>query len=505
VIYTSALRFRPRPLDLAVGGFVTLVALVLIFSFHSTQTVMNFPLAFWISLAACLAPVAVLSLRWPVATAVAFIAFTPFNRFALMLIYHVTGSATITKGFQLWKEALLGAILLRLIYDLAMTPDRRHTVRFMDLLVLGFILIGVVYLVYPGPVNIDFFTRVEGLRADTTFMFAYYAGRGLHINRRKLKWIILAIVPGSVIMGLVALWQFISPTTSNEIFNLLGYPQFVAYQGQLGDFEAVRTRDLPGADTLPRASSLLLSDLALSFYQVFAASLAAAFFFASRRLRELVWNGAFLALMAVTLVVTLSRSAIACGAGALLAAAIYSRSLGRFAMLGVLGSGVVALVLVAGLVHLSTVEAMVNLQDPSSIQHQADLQLSIETIKQYPFGRGIGTAGNIGQKQLGSAGLTNESWYLQLGTEMGVWTMVLYAGLVALVALMAAWNYLKVKDYWLRVLCLTVASTGAGMFVLGNFLHAWENTPLSIVFWLMAGLCWRVRELEESPDYWEAA
>jgi hypothetical protein len=37
--------------------------------------------------------------------------------------------------------------------------------------------------------------------------------------------------------------------------------------------------------------------------------------------------------------------------------------------------------------------------------------------------------------------------------------------------------------------------------VLGNFLHAWENTVLSIFIWLMAGLALRARSLEASEEY----
>jgi O-Antigen ligase len=503
VIYGQARRIRGD--DVALGAFVAFCCLLLIYAFHSPIEIMKFPLAIWASLAAFLLPAAILAIRFPVATACAFIAFTPFNRFAIMLVYHFSGSATITKGFQLWKEALLGAIIVRLVFDLAFTRNRGNVLRFMDILVLGFIGIGMVYLIYPGPVNIDVYTRFEGLRSDTEMLVAYYAGRGLQLNRRKLRWILLSIVPGSVLVGLVALWQFVSPESANSVFNALGYPQFVAYQGMLGDFEAVRTRDIPGADTLPRASSLLLSDLALSFFQVYTVALAAAMFFCARKLRDTAVQGAFLALMFTTLVVTLSRSAIMCSAGALLGTVVFLRRPGRFAILGVVGVGLLLFVVTTGFVHLTTIEAMVNFQDPSSLQHQADLQVSLQAIKQYPFGRGIGTAGNVGQQQLGSAGITNESWYLQLGTEMGVWTMVLYGVLVALVALMGLWNYLKVTDYWLRVLCLTMAGSAAAMFVLGNFLHAWENTPLSIVFWLLAGILWRAPQLEASPEYWEEA
>src|ERR1700686_3943916 len=57
----------------------------------------------------------VLGVRWPTATAVTFIAFTPVNRFVIMVVYHYSHSLVLTKGVELWKEAILGAILVRVL------------------------------------------------------------------------------------------------------------------------------------------------------------------------------------------------------------------------------------------------------------------------------------------------------------------------------------------------------------------------------------------------------
>jgi hypothetical protein len=62
-------------------------------------------------------------------------------------------------------------------------------------------------------------------------------------------------------------------------------------------------------------------------------------------------------------------------------------------------------------------------------------------------------------------------------------------------------QFLKVHDYWLRTITLTVAATACAMLVLGNFLHAWENTPLSMVFWLFAGIAVRAHSLEAAADF----
>jgi hypothetical protein len=453
--------------------------------------------------AAALFPAVLLGLRWPTATAVTFIAFTPINRFVIMIVYHYSHSAPLTKGLELWKEAILGAILARVLYDLLFRPDRKHKVFAMDILVVFFILISVVYLAYPGPFDQQLFSLLQGFRADTVFMLAYFAGRGLHVNRKRLRWIMAAIIPGSILVGVVAVFQFVEPTLANRFFEYLGYSDFVQFQGNIGDPIAVRNRDLPGAETLPRASSLILGDLALSFYQVLTVSLAAAMFYSARRLRSVVLNGLFLVLMFVTLVMTLSRSAIASCAGAIMVAAVMARSTLRLAVVGVLGVCVVALILVTGYIKITTVEALVNFSDPSSVVHGNQLSKSIAIIATHPFGQGLATAGSIGQQLAGKDAITNESWYLQIGTEMGILAMVVYLILVAGAMLIALRQFFKVQDYWLRTLTLTVAMTAGAMLVLGNFLHSWENTPLSIVFWLLAGIAVRASSLEKAPEFSE--
>jgi hypothetical protein len=283
MIYATPLRRRLPYLEIALATGLAVCSVTLLGVFLNG-------LGIYAGIGALLLPLAVLALRWPTATSVAFIAFTPVNRFVIMLVFHYSHSTLATKGVELWKETILGAILVRVLYDLLFTPDRKHKVIPMDILVIFFILISFIYLAYPGPFNQQFFALLQGFRSDTVFMLAYFAGRGLHLNREQLRWIMVAIIPGSILVAAVAIFQFIEPALANRFFESLGYSDFVQFQGNIGDPIAVRNRDLPGADTLPRASSLLLGDLALSFYQILTVSLAAAMFYCARRLRSVVQN-----------------------------------------------------------------------------------------------------------------------------------------------------------------------------------------------------------------------
>ncbi|HEX2648173.1 MAG TPA: O-antigen ligase family protein [Candidatus Dormibacteraeota bacterium] len=445
-----------------------------------------------------IALIALAAWRWPVWTAVFYAAFMSVDRFVVLLVFHVTGSDLLTKMAQLWKDEVVALLLARVVYQLLFTKAPRR-IQYVDLLVMAFIVLTAVYLVYPGPFNVDPFTRLQGFRTDATFLFAYLIGRGLAIDRRQLRWLTLALIPGSLVGMAVALWQVLAPTSAGHFFDLLGFQQFSGLQGTLTS-EAIRGRGVNGVD-LPRASALQLGDLALAFYQLYLVVIAAALFFEARVRRDQLLSGAFLIAMGGTLILTGSRSAIVAGAVAVTAMAILGRAPLRLIVVGGAGLACGLIALVASGVDLTLVPRLLTLSDPSSVAHASAAVRSLDLIQSQPFGGGLGTAGTIGQRYLGDLSITNENWFLQIGSEMGVIGAVLFAAICVAVTALATHRYLGVKDYWLRVLTLSTVGAGLGFLVLGNFLHAWENTVLSIFIWLMAGLALRARSLEASEEY----
>src|SRR5690348_13726409 len=65
---------------------------------------------------AAIGVIALFAWRWPAWAVVFFAAFTPLNRFVILLIFHVTGSAELAKLLLLWKEGLIAVLLARVIY-----------------------------------------------------------------------------------------------------------------------------------------------------------------------------------------------------------------------------------------------------------------------------------------------------------------------------------------------------------------------------------------------------
>jgi hypothetical protein len=440
--------------------------------------------------------------RWPGWTAVALAALTPVNRFLILLVYHWTHSAMLVQFVQLYKDILVGLLVVRILYAAAFEKNPK-TIKVLDLLVGAFFGLSLLYLLYPGAIDgLHFGVRLAGFRADAYFIVAYFVGRGISLRRQHLRWILLSLIPGSLVVSLVAALQFISPSSANAFFQSLEFSQFLKGEASSTLQLAVRDRGFAGQN-LPRASSLLLGDLALAFYQVLLVSLAAALY-AERQLRRFqVLAGVFLVAMIGTLMLTITRSAAIAIAPALVLIALFGRGFGKL-MIVVVFVAVAAVGLIAAYgIEPSTLAQLTSAGEASVRGHQGALQRSLDLIQQEPLGRGFGTAGTIGQRAAFGQGITNENWYLQIASEMGALAGVLYLLCVAFLALVCFRASFRVKDVWLRVITLGMGGAAVAFLVVGNLLHAFEVPVLSILFWLLGGIAARAPELEVDPAFWE--
>jgi len=494
MIYQPTLR---RP-SMPPGRLLALVALIgaagfVLFAFSALGLV---------TLAAgagIMALIGVAAWRWPAWTVVFYAGFAPVNRFVILAILHFTGSDLLTKALELWKDGILAILVARVIAD-ALTARKPPRLRYLDLLIISFLLLAAIYIVYPGPHNTDLFTRIQGFRTDASFLLAYFIGRGLHLERRHLRWILLALIPGSLAVAAVAAWQVAAPGQANAVFSSLGLEGFNSLQGSIGASTAVRTRGA-GAFDIPRASSLQLGDLALAFYQLVLVSIAAALLFHARSLRDRLASGAFLTMMMATLAMTVTRSAIFAIAPVLMVMAAMARRFGRLLLVAFACMVVaVTMVSVIGITSQSFDRFLIE-GSASSAGHLDAAVRSLVAIQENPVGIGLGTAGTIGQRYDRVDPLTNENWYLQIATEMGLLGAAIYAAITLVMTAICFLTYPTLRDPWTRALALGVGGASIGFLIVSNFLHAWENTVVSILFWLLAGIVVRSRQLEQEPTY----
>jgi hypothetical protein len=333
-------------------------------------------------------------------------------------------------------------------------------------------------------------------------MLAYFVGRGMNWTPQRIRILLFSMVPSAVAVSVVAAWQAVLPNQANAAFDRLHFGTFIQSLGG-SDEVVIRTRDLAGT-TLPRASSLLLGDLTLAFYMMFMIAMAAAMLYAARRPTAQVAAGAFLVAMLCTVILTVTRSAVMASGLSLVLITVLSRSYVRVLAVGtpMLCIGL-AFFVVSG-ISGGSLKELVSAGEPSVRGHADAITISLQLIREEPFGRGLGTAGAISQRVSLEGGFTNESWYLQIATEIGILGALLFAINLIAATVIAFGAYVRVKHTELSVLTLMATGIGLSYIMVGAVLHVWDLTPLSMIIWLILGICVGAVDLDKKWSRAEA-
>jgi hypothetical protein len=469
-----------------------LLGFVVLFVFLSTT------IGFTILVIGALLLVGLALVTWhhPIGALFALVALGSVHQTAMLLVYFLTRSPTAVKAAQSWKDIVLFVLLAKVI-DLAFRRRLAPSLYLLDLSIIIFLAVGVFYLIYPTQLpDTSFVTTLFGWRADALFLIAYFVGRGLPLSVSNVRGLIVTLLAVGAIIALVAGVQVALPGATNSIFNLLGYQEFIGIQQADASAFALRENTLLGGLTVPRASSLLLSDLALSFHSLLVAPIALATFIMVRGLGRRLLLDIVTAAAVATGVLTVTRSFIVAIGPALALVALRGRGI-VFACLVAAQLGLAGAV-VANQVGLTTkvIEYMFSPQEASTQGHLAAIDASLAVLRESPFGRGLGTAGQVAQRRYVQGGLTNESWYLQIATEIGVIPGVLFFGIVAGFGLVAWIQFGRVTGRWPKAVCLGMLGATLGFGIVGFTLHVWEALTTSIIFWLLAGIVVRAHRLE---------
>jgi O-Antigen ligase len=483
-----------------VGGWwqpVALASVAILFALFTFAVIANGQVVFLVGLAVA-AALTYMAWRWPVPAVTTLVFLVPINRFVMMLIFKVIGSVLALRAFQLWDDLLLAVLLARVVHD-AFARRQLPRVYLFDLLIITFVGLTALYVFYPGTLpGISMLDRVTGFRLDAYFLLAYFVGRGLQLNRTDVRRLLLALIATSTIVGVVAIWQWAMPSTSSKLFDSLGFEEFQKAVGGTGS-EVVRSREIAG-QSIPRAASLVTGDLALAFYQTFIIPFAAALYFFSKRPQQQLWFGAFAVMMVGVVALTVTRSAVVASLVSLLVVVVIASAYPRMLALSVAILGVaLTFVLLSGITS-STLAGLLSPDEPSTQAHVGAIKESFDIVMQEPLGRGLSTAGPLAQRHNVALGITNESWYLQIVTEVGVVAAVFFSLILVGATLGAFTSAPKVKDLWLKALTVGAGGAGVGFILVGAVLHVWEVTPLSMLFWMMMGIAHRASDLESE---WE--
>jgi hypothetical protein len=483
------------------GRFVTIVGIIV---FLFLLDFLTTSIGGTILLIAAVLGVGVALLTWhhPIGSLFVLIALGSVHQTAMLLVFFATHSPTVVKVAQTWKDVVLMVLLAKTI-DLAFRRRQAPHLTLLDLGIAVFIGLGLFYLAYPSQVpDSTFVVTIFGLRADALFFAAYFVGRGLPLSISQVRTMIVVLLVVGTLIAAVAAVQVALPGTTNTIFNLLGYQEFIGIQQADTSAFALRENTLSGGLRVPRASSLLLSDLGLAFHSLLVAPIAVALLLTQRGLRRRLLLDAVAVATVATGVLTVTRSYVVALGPVLAAIAVRVRDRGRGVVLVCLVVAQLALggLIVANQVGLTTraIQYMFSTDEASAQGHLAAIDASLAVIRESPFGRGLGTSGQVAQRLVAQGGLTNESWYLQVATEMGVIPALLFLAIIVGLGFMLLMKSGRVRNPWLETLCLGMLGATLGFGIVGFTLHVWEALTTSIIFWLFAGIAVRADQIERT-------
>jgi hypothetical protein len=390
-----------------------------------------------------------LSERLPKWALFAFVVALPFHNLVMAALWDAGVRDVALDVVSAWKEALLALALGAIVWRRRGIPFKSTSTDWLALAYAAFVLL---YAVIPQDwLGGDASARgvLYGLRHDLTPVAAYFLGRGITLHQRdreRLGWAILGVAAVVAAWGLVDIY-----TISLQTWRDSGVPGW--FREQLGLRYGNGLSGLPenwvynAGDERPlrRLVSTFLSPLATAYLLLVAILLAATW-------RGSRWLPALTALIAVGLLFTYSRTAIAALAAGLVVLAYALRTWWPVAAAAILLAAAFFFVRaypdIAPETRFTPAELEIqraggqqeetsgNPLDPGEASfesHLDSLREGVETVVEHPYGYGLGNAG-VTAKRTGKPIKAGESTYTELGVELGLLGMLAFvAWSVALV------------------------------------------------------------------------
>lgn len=402
-------------------------------------------------------------------------------------------------ALALWKEALLGVILLVALFEILRAGIRSIRLDRFDALILALAVLSVIVSLVTHE-SLSLFAL--GFRYD-------FLAPGAFVLLRRVPWsdvfrarlLKLVVVLG----GLIAAYGIATFFLPLSFFTTLGY----------SDLHSLYRPDHPIAayqqiehSTLRRIQASLSGPNQLGLWLLLPLGAVLAAAPSLRRRYALVT-----ALLLPALAFTFSRSAWIAGTCVIGIAAIAKFRL-RFRKREwfLLGAGAVSVLVIVALIAPTVLFRL------SSTRGHLERPLeALHTMTEHPFGKGLGAAGPasnrvsdacvklrpeddpswakdrpdlcvfLGDKQVQPADYTcscpvlTENWYLQIGVELGFLGFALFLALTACV-LLRLWHR---RD---DPMVLWALLAFAGLSVASMFLHAWEDTAIAWPIWMLLAL-----------------
>jgi hypothetical protein len=449
-----------------------------------------------------LAAAVVAVFRRPVVALYLFVLALPLHNIVMSLLYGGGVRGGVLDAIQAWKEIVLGTALA----SVAWTAIRRRRLPFrpmwLDALALTYGAIVVLYALIPQSVldgHAGARAIAYALRHDLVLVAAYFLGRSLVPEFRRVGAVIVAAAAAVAAWGLIEVyavpiewWRHSGAV--GYFHHELGYD----YHGPAGLPEnfAFNTSD----GLFRRLVSTFVSPLAAAYMLVVALLVVAA---ARRRSALTIGLGA---VCAAGLLWTFSRSSIVALAGGLVVLAVGLRRWWPVGAAVVVAVGGLAFASVfhdiaprthwfasdlpyqeaqakakGPLPRSSGLKGTASLGEPSISSHLDSLRDGIRTVVHHPQGYGLGNAGTTAQR-FDVKLEAGESNYTEIGAETGVLGALLFIAWS-----LALLGTLLVRAWWGDRPSATVAAALAAVLALAIQTDVIGVPWLAYCLWWLAG------------------
>ena len=359
-------------------------------------------------------------------TLLIFILALPFYTIFLSLVYKLTGNYPLIMGVKLWKE-LIPLILLSIIMLVRWKQLIRMRLTLLDVLVLLFLSLNILYLFIPN--NVELMNKFISFKNHSFFCIIYFLGRVIKISKHRQKNIVRLIIGVGVFAGIVAILEYFHFINVPDLAGLMNYTNSAFNQQTTGEYGLTWT--FQTAFGARRYSSFFANPLELASSCILTGSAALFMIYgADITLMQRVKYKLLFLLIISGLILSVSRaSTISVVLVSILILLYHKKYISLLVLSGLI---IISFILLLGNLDFNQYfKNTVNFSNPSSLGHLIEWSEGGQSIISNPLGLGFGRSGpsaaRFGDDQIGG-----ESQFIITGVELGVLGLLLYILILSL-------------------------------------------------------------------------
>jgi hypothetical protein len=414
----------------------------------------------------------------------------PFHAFLWMAIRnHFMLNIDWAFWIAFWKEALIILLLLAVIIKALVKRKFLFKLITLDWLIITLAVLGILSAIF---ITKNFNQALWGLRTDFEFFVTYFLARSIIKNKEQFKYLIIAILGSGLLVAVFGILQtFFLPRDFLFRFGYTFKPW--APNGPLQAYQTV--------GSLTRIISFFSGAIQLGPYLAILILLALSLLIYVKSKIIKVILGLFSIFCLTPLYYTYTRSAwlgLTVSLFVLILIFIQQKlkkaDISKKKIISLILILIFVVGLISGLFYLlksgnpgggSYFDELIH-HKASTLEHWQSIKNSLQTIKENPFGIGLGRSGLV---TLRFGGRTlSENWYLQIAEEMGILALGIFIAIMVIFIRSLYKLYISEKDNLIKGLSLGVLLSFICFSVVGLFLHAWgDNIVMALTFWILAG------------------